>query len=166
MKTKLALYLALFVAAGLFGCSTTKNHPPGFPVRYYNAEYDLTFYFPESWKGYSVLVDSWDANQPDVMTQEHGPIIVLRHPLWRTNDLYQDIPIMVFTHKQWAEQHEGKFFPFAGGCLFELWHNTHYVFGVYSRYRAYDEVKCWQEAEDIIAANQMIQPFSRPLFDQ
>jgi hypothetical protein len=60
---------------------------------------------------------------------------------------------MVFTHKQWKEEHDGLFFPYAGGVIWEIWHNDKYVFGLYSRYNAYDEVKCWKEADDIIATN-------------
>jgi len=37
-----------------------------------------------------------------VMVTEHGPLIVLRPPRWKNSDHYQDIPIQVFTHGQWA----------------------------------------------------------------
>jgi len=60
---------------------------------------------------------------------------------------------MVFTHKQWNEEHQGSFFPYAGGVIGEMWHNRKFVFGGYSRYNAYDDVKGWKEAGDIIATN-------------
>ena len=60
---------------------------------------------------------------------------------------------MVFTRKQWDEEEQGRFFPYAGGVLFEMWHNPNYVFGLYSRYNAYDEVKAWHEAADVIEKN-------------
>jgi LysM repeat protein len=138
---------------------------PPHPVFYHNAKYDFTFSLPASWAGYSVVTDEWDAaffptadsSQKSTGT-ESGPIIVLRNPLWRTNDLYQDIPIMVFTHKQWTEEHDGKFFPYAGGVLYEMWHNSKYVFGLYSRYNADDSVKGWKEAGDIITTNCAAHP--------
>jgi hypothetical protein len=146
--------LAFVLIGGLVGCATNApNHPSGLPLRYYNSQYDFTFFLPASWQGYSVLVQQWGPNQTDVMVAEEGPIIVLRHPLWKTNVLYQDIPIMVFTHKQWDEENQGRFFPYAGGIIGEMWHNRKYVFGLYSRYNAGDDVKVWKEADDIIATN-------------
>jgi len=162
MKPKLILCLALVLSGGLFGCATAnKNQLSGLPIRYYNPQYDFTFYLPKSWKGYSVVMDEWDApltKSPSDSTDkaigtERGPRIVLRHPLWRTNDLYQDISIMVFTHKQWKEEEDGLFFPYAGGMISEMWHNKKYLFGLYSRYNAADDVKGWKEADDIIATN-------------
>jgi hypothetical protein len=136
------------------------------PLRYHNAQYDLTFYLPESWKCYLVLTDEWNAplvESPSDSTDkaigtETGPIIVLRNPLWRTNNLYQDIPIMVFTYKQWKEEHDGLFFPYAGGVIDELWHNQKYVFGLFSRYNADDDIKGWQETDDVFARNRAIHP--------
>lgn len=134
------------------GCRSTHvaSHPSGLPLRYHNTQYDLTFFLPASWRGYSVVTQTWDG-YPE--SKEHGPIVVLRHPQWKTNDLYQDIPIMVFTHKQWDEEERGDFFPYAGGIISEMWHNRNYVFGLYSRYNAFDEVKGWKEADDIIRQN-------------
>ena len=159
MKTKLLLFLALVLSGGLFGCSTSApNQSVGLPLRYHNSQYDLTFFLPASWKGYSVLIQQWDAelrstDYQKVIGSERGPIVLLRHPQWKTNDSYQDIPIIVFTQQQWEGEHQGKFFPYAGGIIYEMWHNRKYVFGEYSRYNAYDEVKGWKEADDIIATN-------------
>lgn len=167
MKTKFFLSLALVLVGGLlFGCSTSRRPLPDLPVRYHNSEFDLTFYLPEIWKGYSVLVEHWEAPlyaAPDsssgkIVGTERGPIIVLRHPQWRTNNLYQDIPIMVFTRQQWDEEHQGRFFPYAGGVISELWHDPKYVFGLYSRYNFNDEVKDWKAVDNIINQNRTIHP--------
>ena len=82
------------------------------------------------------------------------------HPQWQTNDLYQDIPINVFTHQQWTEEQQGKMWPdiSAGGVIYELWDNRNYVFAMSSRYDAQDDVKGWQEAADIIATNCAAHP--------
>ena len=158
MKPKLILCLAFVLSGGLFGCKTAQ--PSDAQIYYNDAKYDFTFSLPAEWRGYSIVMERWDAplyetadSSEKVVGTENGPLIVLRHPLWRTNDLYQDIPIMVFTHKQWQEEYQGKFFPYAGGVISEMWHNSKYVFGLYSRYNAYDAVKGWKEAGDIIATN-------------
>src|SRR5262249_13224871 len=82
-----------------------------------------------------------------------GPIVVLRHPQWKADALYQDIPIMVFTRSQWDALHSGKFFPYAGGAISEMWHSRKYVFGGYNRSNADDSVKGWKEADDILGRN-------------
>jgi len=163
VKSKLILCLALVLSGGLFGCSTTHTDLSVLPIRYHNEQYDFTFSLPASWRGYSVLIQQWDAplysaDDQKVVGTEHGPIIVLRHPLWKTNDLYQDIEIMVFTHSQWKDEEQGKFFPYAGGMISEMWHNQKYVFGLFSRYNANDDVKGWKEADDIIATNCVAHP--------
>jgi hypothetical protein len=86
------------------------------------------------------------------------------HPQWQTNDLYQDIPINVFTHQQWTEEQQGKMWPdiSAGGVIYELWDNRNYVFAMSSRYDAQDDVKGWQEAADIIATNCAAHPGPPP----
>lgn len=147
------LLLISVIVVLVAGCSSTKTarRPDGLPLRYHNARYDLTFYLPADWRGYSVVFEEWKGYPGEA---ERGPIINLRNPRWRTNNLCQDIPIMVFTRKQWDEEEQGKFFPYAGGVISEMWHNDQYVFGNYSRYNAYDEVKGWKEAEDIIEQNR------------
>ena len=143
MKPKLILCLALVLSGGLFGCSTTQNHLSGLPIRYHNAQYDFKFFLPASWKGYSVLTEQWDEENYSsalhkITYTEHGQEITFRHPQWKTNDLYQDIPIIVFTRKQWDEG----IWPnlYAGGVMDEMWHNRKYVFAISSRYNAAEEV--------------------------
>jgi hypothetical protein len=120
------------------------------PLRYYDAQYDLPFFLPASWKGYSVLHQEWDGGGA-----WRGPIIVFRNPQWRTNDPYQDIPVMVFTRSQWEVcGKNGGFFPYAAGVITEMWHNPKYVFGIYSRYNAADSVKGWTEAAEIVDGNR------------
>ncbi len=81
-------------------------------------------------------------------------MIVLRHPQWRANDLYEDIPIMVFTRSQWESDKQGRFSIGAGGFDQELWHNEEYVFGMSSRCNAADNVKGWREVAAIVEGNQ------------
>src|SRR6266404_2344643 len=132
------LVIGALLAAGC-GKLDAPTQPSGLPLRYHNAQYDLTFFLPSSWQGYSVLIQQWDAplrsadDQREVET-ERGPIIAFRTPRWKTGEPYQDIPIMVFTRSQWDALHHGRFFPYAGGVISEMCHNQKYAFGIYSRY--------------------------------
>jgi hypothetical protein len=163
-------YLLSFLAVLLAtGCSSLKTStpPPGLPVRYHNAQYDLTFFLPASWRGYSVLIDRLDDEQyspakDKEVIMAHSPMIMLRNPQWQTNAPYQDIPILVFTHAQWDAVHRDGLWPscFAGGVIDELWHNQKYVFAMNSRTFGFaDDLKCWKETADVVeqncAANKM-----------
>ncbi|HTV40106.1 MAG TPA: hypothetical protein VMF08_06010 [Candidatus Sulfotelmatobacter sp.] len=159
MKLKFLICLTLVLSGGLLGCSTAQNHPAGLPGRYHNGQYGLTFYLPAAWRGYSALTDEWHgeaylpAQDKDVVLAQ-GPIIVLRNPLWKTNDLYQDIPIYVFTRRQWDDMHHGKYDAAgAGGIIYELWHTDKYVFGIHSRGFWAEELKDWRETENIVNQN-------------
>lgn len=159
MNPKFLLCLALVLSGGLFGCSTPHNQLSGLPIRYHKAEYNLAFYLPATWKGYSVLMGRWvgETYQPekDQVTQvAYGPILTLRNPHWKTNHVHQDIPIYVFTRRQWNDIHLGNYDAVgAGGVIFELWHNDKYVFGIHSRYNANDSVDGWKDAQDILNKN-------------
>lgn len=157
MKLRFLLCLAL-VLGGVSGCRTGQCHPAGSPVVYHNRHYKLTFALSADWKGYSVVVQQWEGQayspaQDRIITTEHGPIIVLRNPKWMAAKPCQDIPIMIFTRRQWKDIHAGKFNAAgAGGIIYELWHNDAYVFGIHSRYNWY-ELKGWQQTDDVIQQN-------------
>jgi hypothetical protein len=111
------------------------------------------------------LTEHWDgetylpAKGKDVVLAR-GPIIVLRNPLWKTNDLCQDIPIHVFTRQQWDDIKLGDYNAAgAGGVIYELWHNDKYVFGIHSRTFGFnDELKYWRETEGIVDRNCAVHP--------
>jgi hypothetical protein len=163
MKPKLILCLALVLSGGLFGCAT--NHQlTGLPIRYHNAQCDFTFYLPASWQDYSILTQQWEGEKylpekdKDVVLAR-GSIIVLRNPQWKTNSLYQDIPIYIFTRQQWDDTNLGKYYAQgAGGVIYELWHNDKYVFCIHSRYNTDDSVNGWKEVQDIVNQNCAAHP--------
>jgi len=132
----LSLLIGLFV-----GCtpSVTKPLPTTQPtesLEYQNTEYGFSFSLPVSWKGYSIITDTWrgyDNGNSDI-TVEQGPIISIRYPLWTSENPYQDIPIMVFTLSQWNSLKQGNYSVSAGGIYTELGRNAKYVFALYSRY--------------------------------
>lgn len=128
------------------------------PIRYHSAQFGLLFSLPANWKGYTVLEEQWEAPSypPDKdgpVVAARGPVIVFRHPQWKADDQYQDIPVLIFTRAQWKDEKDGKFFPYAGGVIGELWHNEKYVFALYSRYNAMDQIKGWKEASEILEQN-------------
>jgi hypothetical protein len=156
---KSLLCLSTIMALLACGCGGLNDHPSGAQLIYHNAQYNFTFSLPAIWQGYSVHIEQWDGvsylpAKDTTAVIAHGPIIVLRHPQWQAGDPWQDIPIMVYTRGQWEAEAQGKFFPYAGGVMDEMWHNRKYVFGLYSRYNALDSVKGWQEAADIIERNR------------
>ena len=164
MNPKLLLCLALALSGGLIGCSTAHNDLSGLPIRYHNAQYDFTFNLPATWKGSSVLTQHWEGEtylrekDKDVVLAR-GPMIVLRNPQWKTNNLYQDIPVYIFTRRQWDDIYLGKYDAAgASGVIYELWHDDKYVFGIHSRYNADDSLNGWKEAQDIVNQNCAAHP--------
>jgi hypothetical protein len=125
-------------------------------VTYSNADYGLTFLLPNDWRGYTVLLQQWESRRynpksDSVVFDGNGPIIILRHPLWKATATRQDIPILVFTRAQWdAGQPEGIY---AGGIAEEISHNTRYVFAVSSRFNTDDSVEGSEEAGAIVQRN-------------
>ena len=159
---KKLLYASTITAllATCCGSLNTPNHPSGLPLRYHNPQYGLGFSVPATWRGHSVLVQEWEgqtysAAVDKVVVMERGPVIVLRHPQWKADAPYQDIPILVFTRSQWDALHLGKFWPslYAGGAMDEIWHNRKYVFGMSSRYN-WGELKGSKEAADVVERNR------------
>ena len=143
------------------GCGSlnTPNQPSGLPLRYHNAQYDLTFFLPASWRDYSVSVQQLDDERysPTEGRQilvGHTPMITLRHPRWQASTPYQDIPVLAFTRAQWDALHHGKLWPslFAGGVMVELWHNRGFVFAMSNRYN-WGELTGAKEAADIVEQN-------------
>jgi hypothetical protein len=163
MKT--LLFASSISALLLVGCGSLNapKHPSDLPLRYHNARYGLTFFLPASWQGYSVLIQQWDAplSSADYQTEvgrERGPIIVFRHPQWKADEPHSDIPIVVFTRRQWDALRLERFSPHACGSIGELCHNPKYVFGVWNNAFSASELQGWREAADIayrnMAANQ------------
>jgi hypothetical protein len=169
MKT--FLYAAAITAVLASGCGSlrTPSQASDLPLRYHNARYHLTFFLPANWAGYSVVIQQWEgsrfvpAKDREEVT-EHGPILILRHPQWKASAPRQDIPIRVFTRRQWEAYHEdGGFFIDAGGIDGEVGHNSKYVFSVWSRFN-WGESPGWEEAGHIVERNQALsQPHLHPM---
>jgi hypothetical protein len=160
---KRCLYILTITASLAVGCRTLNvpNHLSDLPVHYHNAQYNLTFGLPASWRGYSVLIQHWEGEtyspaRDAVTVAEGGPVIVLRNPKWKADAPYQDIPIMVFSRSQWQAEHQGKFSVGAGGIDQEITHTSKYVFAISSRFNAADSVGAWKEASEVVERNQAV----------
>jgi hypothetical protein len=132
------------------GCNSFNEtqHPAGLPLRYHAERYSFTFFLPASWQGYSVIAKQWISASP----KQTGlvPMIVLRHPCWKTDDRYEDIPILVFTRRQWEATASDNIF--AGGVAEEVGQNREYVFAIHNRFN-WDQLKGWKEAGEIVELN-------------
>ena len=125
-------------------------------IEYQNTEYGFSFSLPVSWKGYSIINDIWRGydNGNSEITVEQGPIISIRHPLWTSENPYQDIPIMVFTLAQWNSLQQGDYSVSAGGIYTELGRNAKYVFALYSRYN-FVTLPGMEEVKTILEGNPL-----------
>ncbi len=109
-------------------------------VVYENAQYGFSFSLPISWKGYLVIEDKWlgdaiNAQGEVELGTVSGPKISIRHPLWTEKNPRQDIPVMVFTIKQWTDLQNDVFHVGAAPINpSELGRNNNYIFGLPARY--------------------------------
>ena len=118
---------------------TTRQQPNAVPTHkdsksyeYENSKYGFTFLLPVTWKGCKIVEDTWRGyteTERGEETVERGPEIRIVNPRSKESDQYQDIYIMIFTHRQWKSVQEGKFVvspaPIGPG---ELDRNAKYVF--------------------------------------
>src|SRR5580704_11058574 len=74
--------------------------------------YGFCFSLPNDWGGFSIVQKPWEGYRSCVkgscpVTQ--GPQILIRNPKWSAGKPYEDIPIMVFTSRQWLSVRQGTF---------------------------------------------------------
>jgi hypothetical protein len=82
-------------------------------VEYRNEQYGFGMTLPSDWSGYSVVASTWQGRtrneQGETTGTYMGPEIILRHPKWTAAASWQDIPVLVFTHDEWALAEQQKF---------------------------------------------------------
>jgi len=122
-------------------------------TEYKNTSYGFSFYLPETWEGFSAIEDEWEGyslevtNSSGQVITETGPLISIRHPDWEYKSPRQDIPVMVFSIKQWNDMNADKFNIGAAPINpSELARNKRYVFALparynYSYYTGFEEVQ-------------------------
>lgn len=152
--------LALAAALSFFYFSRQDNaavvNPSTTSITYENTTYGFTFSLPATWKGYSIIQDTWrgDPIVTDI-AQETGPKLLIRNPKWTSAAPYEDLPILVFTLNQWNLYKTNAFSVSAAPIpASELGRNDTYVFALPPRWD-FDYSLGYQEAEDIMAANPL-----------
>ena len=164
MKRSFLAALVLLLCFSLFGCTSDKNETPTVIEEtklneYKDTQFGFSFTLPESWKDYSVVNDKWEGlavggTQGDEIV-ETGPKILIRHPKWTTENPRQDIPIMIFTIKQWDLLQQEKFHIGAAPIgPSELGRNDKYVFALPARYNFAFQTG-YEEVEDILKGNPL-----------
>jgi hypothetical protein len=117
-------------------------------IRYVNRSYGFAVSLPSSWRGFSEELESWDGQGLEDGEDEIGPQILVRHPLWTKANPRQDVPVMIFTIKQWEDMTENEAFHIGAAPMnpSELGRNSRFVFGLPARYNyafseGYEEVE-------------------------
>jgi len=138
--------------------SLAPSEQPSQNIVYRNPQYGFSFTLPASWKGYSIIADTWEGLPIGVdQVVATGPMLSIRHPLWTSENKRQDIPIMIFTLDQWNSLKEGKFHIGAAPIEpSELGRNNAYVFALPARYN-YAFPAGYEEVEQILN-NKPLQP--------
>lgn len=118
---------------------------------YVNDEYGFRFDLPPEWSGFSVIQDDWRGTWRELPEQnQSGPVIRIRHPKYTEDEPYEDIPIMIFTRKQWKSVDKEELIvsaaPFAPG---EIARNSKYVFATPPRFY-FDYATGWEEVLHIL----------------
>ncbi len=117
---------------------------------YTNNQYGFSLQLPDSWAGYSVIEGQWQGRQIDNNAPFQGPQITLRNPKWTASQVWQDIPVMVFTKQQWdmviAEKLAVSAAPIPPSKLGE---NQNYVFALPPRWVGFTDAEGQQEAQQI-----------------
>jgi hypothetical protein len=107
-------------------------------IEYKNTEYGFAFSLPKSWEGYSIVNKNWEGRSVDgenSSTIINGPEILIRHPLWTSENPRQDIPVMIFTYDEWNLIEQEKLSVSAAPIgPSELGNNAKYVFAIPARY--------------------------------
>jgi hypothetical protein len=120
---------------------------------YVNNEYGFRMIFPDSWKGYSVVVQNWDGHAIDNYQQTYsGPLLIIKNPKTTSQQVWQDIPIMVFTPDVWnMVDGENPTVAVSAAPIgpAKIGENSKYVFATPPRWYGFTDAVGWQEAVDI-----------------
>lgn len=125
---------------------------------YRNEEYGFEISLLESWKGYKVFEESWKGNTLDSYSVEYeGPKIVIRNPKWSEFEIWQDVPILVFTKFEWQLIEDKNLNIFAASIApSKLEENNKYVFSLPPRWVGFTDALGQDEAQGIVDTFKVI----------
>lgn len=163
----ISLVLIILIVLGFVGYFMyfkNKNVPPineptatsTTSVMYRNSDFGFTFSLPDSWKGYSIVNNTWEGNPLAATgTKQTGPKLLIRNPKWTSVLPYEDIPVMVFSLSQWNSYVAGDFGVSAAPIYAtELGRNNLYVFALPARWD-FDYSEGYVEAQNIVKSNPL-----------
>ncbi len=121
-------------------------------IVYENTTYGFDFILPETWEGYTVLTEEWEAR--DITGEDGvvatGPELLIRSPKWTEENPTQDIPIMIFTPDVWEQVlNEQLAVSAAPVPPSELGRNSKYVFALPPRYN-FAYLPGWEDVQNIL----------------
>ena len=125
---------------------------------YTNIDYGFAFKLPYDWLDYTVVTQEWQGAYDDGSAKPgiSGPQLLLRSPKWTKDNPTQDIPIMVFTLRQWNDViSEALSVSAAPVPPTELGRNSFYVFALPARYN-FAYLPGYEDVEKIISSAPMI----------
>ncbi|HXK38167.1 MAG TPA: hypothetical protein VJ579_03820 [Candidatus Paceibacterota bacterium] len=138
--------------------NVANDKPAAGTIVYLNNDFGFTVTLPSSWSNYSLVKSMWAGiaiNSPSSTLYTEGPIISIRSPLWTSEAPRQDIPVMVFTLKQWDELQRDIFHIGAAPVNpSELGRNANYVFALPARYN-FAFLPGYEEVQQIIEAKSL-----------
>lgn len=145
------IVLALAALATAAAWAFLRSSPAS--VQYRNEEFGLLVRLPETWEGFTVVMESWEARSiTDDEVVASGPVIMLRHPQWTAQVPRQDVPIMLFTDGQWRHVGAPDGDWSVGAAPIPpspLASNSRFVFALPARYN-YAFPEGWQEVDALI----------------
>lgn len=96
------LFGGVFAYQYFFQLPNPNDQPNPNSQIYKNEKYGFQITLPESWKGYSVVEQTWEGHLIDNFEQKYsGPLVIIENPVLKQTKRFQGIPIMVFTPEQW-----------------------------------------------------------------
>ncbi len=143
------------------GVSTTTDTVKDEPktVVYKNNVYGISVSLPLTWENYTVVMDPWEGYSLQTGEQkitEEGFTLLIRHPDWDYKAPRQDIPVMIFTLKQWDDMQSDKFHIGAAPINpSELGRNSKYVFALPARYN-FSYLTGFEEVEEILKSKPFL----------
>ncbi len=119
---------------------------------YTNSKYSFELKLPDSWRGYSIVEQSWEGHEIDNYQQAYsGPMVTIKNPQTTPTQIYQDIPIMVFTPDQWQLILQERLAVSAAPIgPAEVGQNTKYIFATPPRWYGFTDAIGFQEAVQIV----------------
>lgn len=119
---------------------------------YTNNKYGFKITLPDSWKGYSTEEQDWQGWVVDTGEQKYSGVkIIIKNPQTTSQQLYQDIPIMVFTPDVWQLVEQEKVSVSAAPIPPEkIGENSKYVFATPPRWYGFTDAIGWEEAIQIV----------------